>query len=83
MDNSRDELGSSGQKEEFPQQEIDTSTIDYQVSTKPIPDSSISVYASPADAQKMEFEPSRNIEEVQEPILEYIHTTRSLKDTLT
>jgi hypothetical protein len=29
MDNSRDDLGSGGQKYEFPQQEIDTSTTDY------------------------------------------------------
>jgi hypothetical protein len=30
MDNLRDELGSGGQKEEVTQQEIDTSTADYQ-----------------------------------------------------
>jgi hypothetical protein len=41
MDNSRDELGSGEQEEEIPQQEIDISTVDYQVSTEPAPDSSV------------------------------------------
>jgi hypothetical protein len=76
MDSSRDELGSGGQKEEIPQQEIDTSTTDYQVSTEPIPDSSILVDTSPADEKQMEVEPSGHMEEVQEPILEQIHTVR-------
>jgi hypothetical protein len=75
IDSLRDELGSGGQKEEVPQQEIGTSTVDYQVSTGPIPDSSILVDASPSDAQQMEVEPSGHMEEVQEPILEQIHTS--------
>jgi hypothetical protein len=83
MDNSRDELGSGGQKEEVPQQEIDTSTTDYQVSTEPIPGSSILVDTSPVDEQQMEVEPSEHMKEVQEPILEQIHTVGSLGNTLT
>ena len=70
MDKSRDELVSGGQKEEVLQQEIDTLTVDYPVSTEPIPDSSILDDASPTDTQKMEVEPLRHMEEVQEPILE-------------
>jgi hypothetical protein len=61
MDNSRDEMGSGGQKQEVPQQEIDTSTVDYKVSTEPIPDSLISVEASLDDEKQMEEEPSRHI----------------------
>lgn len=83
MENSRDEIGLGGQKEEVPQQEIDTSTVDYQVSVRPIPRYSISAYTSPVDEEKMEFEPSKHIEEVQEPILEQIHTFGSLGNTLT
>jgi hypothetical protein len=41
MDSSRDELGLSKQGEEIPQQEIDISIANYQVSTEPAPDSSI------------------------------------------
>jgi hypothetical protein len=70
MDIKRDELGLGGQKEEVPQQEIGTSTIDYQVSIIPIPDSSILDEASPANAKQMEVEPSGHMEEFQEPILE-------------
>jgi hypothetical protein len=83
MESSRDELGSGGQKEEVPQQEIGTSIVNSQVSTGLIPDSSISADTSPVDAQQTKVEPSKHIEEVQEPILEQIHTAESLGDTLT
>jgi hypothetical protein len=66
---SRDELGSRGQKEEVPQQEIDTTTTDYQVSTEPTPGASVLANTSPADEKQNEAEPSRHMEEVQEPIL--------------
>jgi hypothetical protein len=79
----RDELGLGGQKEEVPQQEIGTSKIDYQVSTRPIPDSSILAEASLANVQKMEVDPSGHIESVHEPILEHINKIGSLGDTLT
>jgi hypothetical protein len=42
VDSPKDEPGSSEQEEEVPQQEIDISTVDYQVSTEPTPDASIS-----------------------------------------
>jgi hypothetical protein len=61
-DSSKDELGSGGQKEEVQQQEIDTSTTDYQVSTEPTPGSSILVDTSPTDEQQMEVEPSGTYE---------------------
>jgi hypothetical protein len=35
MENSKDEIGSSSQKEEIPQKEVNISTINYQVSTEP------------------------------------------------
>jgi hypothetical protein len=65
------------------QQEIDTSTTDHQVSTEPITDSSILVDTSPADEHQMEVEPSEHMKEVHEPVLEQIHTTGSLGNTLT
>jgi hypothetical protein len=37
----------------------------------------------PVDEKKMEVEPSGHMEEVQEPILEQIHTVMSLGNTLT
>jgi hypothetical protein len=72
MDSSRDELGSGGHEEEIPQQEMDNLIVNYQVSTKPAPDSLVLVDTLPADEKQPEFEPSEHIEEVQEPILEYI-----------
>jgi hypothetical protein len=44
VDILKDELGSGEQEEEVPQQEIDISTVDYQVSTEPAPDASISAW---------------------------------------
>jgi hypothetical protein len=49
MDNLRDEIGSSEQKEEIPQQEIDVSTSDCQVSIEPTLGSSILVDNLPTD----------------------------------
>jgi hypothetical protein len=83
MDNSRDELGSGEQEEEIPQQEIDISTVDYQVSTEPAPDSSVLASTLPPDEKQPEVEPSGHIEEVQEPNLEQIYTVGSLGNTLT
>jgi hypothetical protein len=42
-DSLKDEPGSGEQKEEAPQQEIDVSMTDDQVSTEPTPDASISI----------------------------------------
>jgi hypothetical protein len=49
MDSLRDDLGSGEQGEEIPQQEIDISTTNYQLSTKPSPNSSIFSSALPPD----------------------------------
>jgi hypothetical protein len=83
MDISRDEMGSGGQKKEVPQQEIDTLTTDYQVSTKPTLGASVLADTSPDDEKQMKTEPSGHMEEVQEPILEQVHTVESLGNTLT
>jgi hypothetical protein len=80
---SRDELGSGEQGEEIPQQEIDISTTDYQVSTEPAPDSSILASTLPPDEKQPEAEPSGHTKEVQEPSLEQIYTVGSLGNTLT
>ena len=69
MDSSRDELGSGGQKEEFQQQNIGNSTVDYQVSIEPITDSSILANTSPVNEKQMKVYLSRHMEGVQEPIL--------------
>jgi hypothetical protein len=45
----KDELGSGKQKEEVPQQEIDISTVDYQVSIDPTPSISISASTLPPE----------------------------------
>jgi hypothetical protein len=74
-DNSRDELGSSGKKEELQQPEIDTWTVDPQVSIEPVTESSILDDTSPFDEHQTEVEPLEHMEEVQEPTLEKIHTT--------
>jgi hypothetical protein len=44
-----DEARLGEQKEEAPQQEIDISTTDYQVSIEPTPDASISTDTQPPD----------------------------------
>jgi hypothetical protein len=80
---SRDELGLGRHKEEIPWQEIDISIDDYQVSTEPTPNSLVLVDTLSADEKKMKFDPSRHMEEVHEPILEHIHTVKSLGNTLT
>jgi hypothetical protein len=83
MDNLTDEPGLCEQKEEAPQQEIDISTTDYQVSTKPTPNDSISTGTQPLDEKKPESVPSKHMEEVQEHILEHIYIVRSLGTMLT
>jgi hypothetical protein len=82
-DSSRDELGPGCQKEEVQQQDIDTSTTDYQISIEPTPGSSILVDTSSSDEQQTKFEPLEHMKEVQEPILEQMHTVGSLGNTLT
>jgi hypothetical protein len=57
-------LGLGDQGEEILQQEIDTSTINYQVSTKPTPSSSFLVDTSPVDEKQMEAKPLGHMEEV-------------------
>jgi hypothetical protein len=52
VDNLKDELGLRKQEEEFPQQEIDISKIDYQLSTEPAPDTSISAITLPTDEKQ-------------------------------
>jgi hypothetical protein len=54
MDKLRDELGSGEQGEEIPQQEIDISTADYQVSIELAPDSSILASTLPPDEKQPE-----------------------------
>jgi hypothetical protein len=83
MEISRDELVLGDQKEDFPLQEINISTVNFQVSIEPTPGSSVLADTLPDDEKQMEFEPSRYMEEVQEPILEQIHTIGSLGNTLT
>jgi hypothetical protein len=65
MDSPMDEPGSGEQKEEVPQQEINISTVDYQVSTKPTPDASISIDTQPLDEKQLEVEPSEHMEDYQ------------------
>jgi hypothetical protein len=64
------DLGSGEQEEEVPQQEIDISIVDYQVSTEPTPDASISASTLPPNEQQPKVEPSEHTKEVQEPNLE-------------
>jgi hypothetical protein len=82
-DSLKDEPGSGEQKEEAPQQEIDISTVDYQVSIEPTLDASISTGTQPPDEKKTEVGPSEHMEEVQEPSLEQIYTIGSLGNMLT
>jgi hypothetical protein len=74
MERSRDYLGSRGQKEETPQQEIDTSTSDYQLISKPYPGCSFLFDTLPFDEQQTNIDPLRHMEEAQQPILEQIHS---------
>jgi hypothetical protein len=83
VDIPKEELGSGEQEEEVPQQEIDISTADYQVSTKPSPDASILAGTLPLDEKQPEAEISEHMEEVQEPNLEQIYTAGSLGNMFT
>jgi hypothetical protein len=60
VDSPKDELGSGEQEEEVPQQEIDISTVDYQVSTEPAPDASISAGTLPPMRNNQRPEPSEH-----------------------
>jgi hypothetical protein len=87
-DNSRDELGSGEQEEELQQLEIDTSTVDHQVSVEPVTVSPIKVDTPPADEHQMKVEPLEHtkvspVKEVQESVLEKIYMAGSLGNTLT
>jgi hypothetical protein len=83
VDSPRDEPGSGEQKEEAPQQEISVSTTDYQVSTEPTPNTSISIDTQLPDEKQTEVGPSEHMEEVQEPSLIQIYTIESLGNMLT
>jgi hypothetical protein len=83
VDSLKDELGSSEQEEEVPQQEIDISTANYQVSIEPAPDASISAGTLPPDEKQPEANFWNTQEEVQEPSLEQIYTVGSLGNMLT
>jgi hypothetical protein len=82
-DSPKDEPGSGEQKEEAPQQEINVSMTDDQVSTEPTPDASISIGTQLPDERQTEVGPSEHREEVQEPSLEQVYTIGSLGNTLT
>jgi hypothetical protein len=56
-DSSRDELGSGEQEEELQQLEIDTSTINHQVSVEHVIVSPIKVDTSPVDEHQTKVEP--------------------------
>jgi hypothetical protein len=58
MDNVRDEIGLGEQEEKIPQQEINISTTDYQVSTEPASDSSVLAGTLPPNEKQPEDEPS-------------------------
>jgi hypothetical protein len=58
MESSRDDIGSDDQKEEIPQQEIDISTTNFQVSTKPALGSLVLADTLPIDGKQMEVKPS-------------------------
>jgi hypothetical protein len=82
-DSLRDEPGSGEQKEESPQQEIDISTADFQVSTEPTLDASISTGTQPPNEKQIEVGTSEHREKVQEPCLEQIYTIESLGNMIT
>jgi hypothetical protein len=77
-----DEPGSSEQKEEAPQQEMDISMTDYQVSIEPTPNTSISIDNQPLDVKQIEAGHLEHMEEVQEPSLEQIYTIGRLGNML-
>jgi hypothetical protein len=83
MDSLTDEPRSGEQKEEVIHQEIDISTADYQVSTEPTPDASISTGTQPANEKQLEARPLEHTKEFQEPNLEQIYTVRGLGNMLT
>jgi hypothetical protein len=60
VDSPKDEPGSGEHKEEVPQQEIDISTTDYQVSTEPTPNASILAGTLPPDEKQPEVELSEH-----------------------
>jgi hypothetical protein len=82
MDSLKDELGSGEQEGEIPQQEIIISTIDYQVSTEPTPDSSILASTLPPNEKQPKAELLGHIKEFQEPIIEQIYNIGSLGNTV-
>jgi hypothetical protein len=55
---------------------------DYQVSTEPTLDASISIGTQLPYEKKTKFEPLEHMEEVQEPNLEKIYTIKSLGNIL-
>jgi hypothetical protein len=79
----KDEPGSGEPKEGAPQQEIDVSTNDDQVSTEHTPDASVSIGTQTLEERQKEAGPSEKREEAQEPILEEAYTIGSLGNTLT
>jgi hypothetical protein len=64
---SRDELGSGDQKKKFHSNEINISTVDYQVSTEPTLGSSVLADTLPADEKQLEAEPSRHYKRFRNP----------------
>jgi hypothetical protein len=82
-DSLKDKSEPDEPKEGSPQKEIDVSTVDEQVSIESIPDTSISLDTQIPDKRQTEVGPSEHNEEVQEPDIEQIYTTRSLGNTLT
>jgi hypothetical protein len=83
VDNPKDDPGLVEQNEEAPQQQINVSMDDDQVSIKTTPDASISIDTQLLNERKIEFRPSEDKEEVQEPSLENMYTIRSLGNTVT
>jgi hypothetical protein len=65
----KDESGSGEQKEETPQQEIDVSAADNQVSTEPTPDASISIDTQILDERQTEVGPSNTGKKFKNPVL--------------
>jgi cytoskeletal protein RodZ len=83
VDIPKDALGLGEQEEEIPQQEINISTTNYQVSTKVAPDSSNLASTLPPNEKQLEVELFRHMEEVQEPNLEHVYSVGSLRNMLT
>jgi hypothetical protein len=57
--------------------------VDFQVSTEPTPNASISTSTQSPNEKKIEAIPLEHLEEVQEPSLEKIYTIGSLGNMLT